>query len=142
MSGLLDVLVKSGAMGNVASMVAKNPQILAAAAELLSSKQGSIGGTGGLGGLVGAFSKGGLGDVMSSWVGTGANLPVDPSQLAGVLGNDTIGQFAKKAGLGTGDAGSVLASLLPGLVNQVTPQGQLPEANALEGILGSLLGGK
>jgi uncharacterized protein YidB (DUF937 family) len=126
----------------MASMVAKNPQILAAAAELLSTKQGSIGGTGGLGGLVSAFSKGGLGDVMSSWVGTGANLPIDPSKLAGVLGNDTISQFAKKAGLGAGDAGNVLASLLPGLVNQVTPQGQLPEANALEGILGSLLGGK
>ena len=142
MSGLLDVLIKSGAMGNVASMVAKNPQILAAAAELLSSKQGSIGGTGGLGGLVGAFSKGGLGDVMSSWVGTGANLPVDPSKLAGVLGNDAVSQFAQKAGLGAADAGSVLASLLPGLVNHVTPQGQLPEASALEGILGSLLGGK
>ena len=137
---LLDVLVKSGAMGNVASMVAKNPKILGAAAELLSSKAGTIGGTGGLGGLVSAFGKGGLGDVMSSWVGTGANLPVDASKLSGVLGGDTMAAFAKKAGLGAGDAGNVLASVLPGLVNQVTADGKVPEQGSLEGMLGSLLG--
>jgi uncharacterized protein YidB (DUF937 family) len=139
---LLDSLLKSGNLGAVAGMVAKNPQILSAAASLLSSKQGSIGGTGGLGGLLAGLQKGGLGNVGSSWVGTGQNMPIDASQLASVLGNDTIGQFAKMAGLGGGDAGSVLASVLPEMVNQLTPQGQVPDSNALEGMLGSLLGGR
>jgi uncharacterized protein YidB (DUF937 family) len=140
--GLLDALIQSGQLGNVANMVAKNPQILGAAAALLSSKAGTVGGTGGLGGLLAGLQKGGLGDVASSWVGTGQNLPIDPSALAGILGNDTLGQFAKQAGVDAGQAGSLLAGVLPGLVNQLTPQGQVPEANALEGILGSLLGGK
>jgi uncharacterized protein YidB (DUF937 family) len=30
--------------------------------------------------------------------------------------------------------------VLPELVNHLTPQGQVPQANALEGALGSLLG--
>ena len=30
--------------------------------------------------------------------------------------------------------------MLPELVNQMTPQGQVPQGNALDGMLGSLLG--
>ena len=87
-----------------------------------------------------AFQKGGLGDAMSSWVGGGPNKPVDPSALAGVLGNDTLSQFARHAGIDAGQTSSVLAGVLPGLINHLTPQGQVPEANSLEGTLGSLLG--
>jgi uncharacterized protein YidB (DUF937 family) len=140
--GLLDALISSGQLGNVASLVAKNPQILGAAASLLSAKPGTVGGAGGLGGLIGALTKGGHGDVASSWVGKGANLPIDPSALAGVLGNDTLSQFAQHAGIDASQASSMLAGVLPGLINHLTPQGQVPETNALEGILGSLLGGK
>jgi uncharacterized protein YidB (DUF937 family) len=140
--GLLDSLLKSGNLGKVAGVVAKNPQILEAAASLLSSKKGSIGGTGGLGGLIGAMQGKGMGDVAASWVGNGANRSIDVGQLAGLLGNDTIGEFAKAAGIGGAEAGNVLASVLPALVNEVTPQGQVPDSNALEGMLGSLLGGQ
>ena len=34
----------------------------------------------------------------------------------------------------------MLASVLPELINQMTPQGQVPQGNALDGVLGSLLG--
>ena len=34
----------------------------------------------------------------------------------------------------------MLASVLPELINQMTPQGQVPQGNALDGMLGSLLG--
>ena len=64
-----------------------------------------------------AFQKGGLGDAMSSWVGGGPNKPVDPSALAGVLGNDTLSQFARHAGIDAGQTSSVLAGVLPGLIN-------------------------
>ena len=87
-----------------------------------------------------SFNKGGLGDVMSSWIGGGPNKPVDAGALANVLGPDVLGQFARKAGIGHADASSVLASVLPELVNQMTPQGQVPHGNALDGVLGSLLG--
>ena len=77
---------------------------------------------------------------MSSWVGGGPNKPVDAGALANVLGPDILGQFAQKAGIGHGDASSVLASVLPELVNHMTPQGQVPQGNALDGLLGSLMG--
>jgi uncharacterized protein YidB (DUF937 family) len=77
---------------------------------------------------------------MSSWVGGGPNKPVDPGSLANALGPEILGQFARKAGVGSGEAPSILASILPELVNQLTPQGQVPQGNALDGALGSLLG--
>ncbi|MGH9392360.1 MAG: YidB family protein, partial [Vicinamibacteria bacterium] len=133
--GLLDDLIKgSGGLGAVASLAAKNPQILSAAVSLLSSKDSSVGGAAGLAGLMSAFQGKGLGDVMSSWVSTGANKSISPSQIASVLGNDTLSQFASKAGIGAGEASSVLSSLLPSLVNHVTPDGNVPKTNALDSV--------
>jgi uncharacterized protein YidB (DUF937 family) len=152
--GLLDEILKqaagggqagaggapAGGLGAIADLVMKNPQILSAALSMLNPKDPSVGGGGGLTDIIGAFNKGGLGDVMSSWVGGGPNKPVDPGALASVLGPDILGQFARKAGVGHGDASSVLATILPELVNQMTPQGQVPQGNALDGLLGSLMG--
>lgn len=131
----------SGGLGDVMSMVSKNPQILNALVGLLSTRDASIGGNGGLAGLVGAFQKQGLGDMISGWISTGPNPPISPSQLASVLGPDTIGQFAKKAGVPMQDAGSLLAGLLPAAVDHLTPDGTMPETNSLENALGSLLKG-
>jgi uncharacterized protein YidB (DUF937 family) len=152
--GLMDEILKQAAgagqagaagsqdagLGAIADLVMKNPQIVAAALSMLNPKDPSVGGGGGLGDIIGAFNKGGLGDVMSSWVGGGPNKPVDPGSLANVLGPDILGQFARKAGVGHAEAGSVLAQILPELVNQMTPQGQVPQGNALDGLLGSLMG--
>ena len=138
--GLLDELMKSGGFGAIANSVASNPQLLQAVLSLLSNRDGSLGGPGGLAALVSAFQSKGLGDVMASWVGGGPNQAIAPEQVESVLGPDLLGQFAQMAGINAGDAGSVLASVLPGLVNQVTPQGQVPEAGGLESMLGGLLG--
>jgi uncharacterized protein YidB (DUF937 family) len=136
----LEDLLKGGGLGQVASMVAQNPQLLNAAISLLNPKDASVGGTAGLGGLVSMFQQKGLGDIVNSWIGGGPNQPVNGAQVADALGNDTIGQFAQKAGINMGDAAGALAGLLPALVNQMTPQGQVPEGNGLESALGGLLG--
>ena len=88
----------AGALGSIAEMVMKNPQIIAAALSMLNPKDPSVGGGGGLADIIGAFNKGGLGDIMSSWVGGGPNKPVDPGALASVLGPDILGQFAQEGG--------------------------------------------
>jgi uncharacterized protein YidB (DUF937 family) len=145
--GLLDILKQlgggggqAGGLGALAEMIAKNPQIVAAAISMLNSKDTSVGGGGGLAEVVNAFNKGGLGDIMSSWIGGGPNKPVDPGALSSVLGPEVLGQFAQKAGIGHAEASSALASVLPELINHLTPQGQVPQGNALDGALGSLLG--
>ena len=145
--GLLDGMLKQamggrqggGALGGLMAMVAQNPQILAAVAGLLSSRDTTVGGSGGLGGLIGAFQKKGLGDMISSWISTGPNPPITATQLTDVLGGNTVGQFARKAGVPEAEAGSILAGLLPNVIDKLTPEGKLPDTDSLEGTLSSLL---
>lgn len=148
--GLLDGLMKqatgggsteAGGLGNLASMVASNPQIVAALAGLLSTRDASVGGNAGLGGLVSAFQSNGLGDLMSGWISSGPNPAVSASQLSQVLGQDTLGQFASKAGVPVSGAGSLLAGLLPAAVDQLTPDGTMPDTGSLEKSLASLISG-
>lgn len=93
---------------------------------------------GGLGGLIGKFEQAGLGNVISSWISTGQNLPISADQLHNVLGSDTIAQIARQLGLGQGDAAGQLAQMLPQVVDKLTPNGQAPSGGL--GDLGSLLG--
>lgn len=95
---------------------------------------------GGLSGLVDMFSKKGLGDQISSWVGTGQNLPVSADQMHHALGGDTIQQLAAKAGISPEQTSSGLAHLLPQLIDQLTPDGNVPASGALEQGLAALKG--
>jgi len=45
---------------------------------------------GGLDGLVTTFQQKGLGDVVSSWVSSGQNLPISADQISHVLGSDAV----------------------------------------------------
>ena len=138
--GMLDDLLGKQ-LGGLAETAMQNPQVISAIVSLLSSKDASVGGTGGLAGLVQAFQGKGMGDMMSSWISTGPNPPATADQLAGVLGADTLSQFAAKAGVSQGEAGGLLANLLPTVIDQLTPQGRVPESNDLESALGGLLSG-
>lgn len=132
-----------GGLGSIIGMLAQNPQILSTITGML----GNDGAQGGLGGLVGTLSKAGLGDAVGSWISNGQNMPVSGDQLGGALGGDVLAGLAKQMGVNTGDAGGILASVLPELINQLTPQGQAPagglgNAGDLMGMLGGLLNQK
>ena len=97
------------------------PEALVAA---LSSQDG------GLGSLVQKFESAGLGGVISSWVGTGANQPVAPDALGGILGSDLVQQISAKTGLPIAQLLPQIAQHLPGLVDGMTPNGQMPSGSA------------
>jgi uncharacterized protein YidB (DUF937 family) len=137
--GVLEDVMKQA--GDLASLAAKNPQALAAITSLLSSRDTSVGGSSGLNGVIAAFQRKGLGDLMASWISRGPNPPLSANQVTDVLGSDVLKQFAAKAGVPQSDAGGLLASLLPVVVDRLTPEGEVPETNALESALGSLLSG-
>lgn len=103
---------------------------------------GGMGGLGGLGGLIGALTQGGLGNVANSWVSRGQNLPISPDQITQILGGGAgdglLAQLAQQAGMSQGDAASGLSQILPDLVDKLTPDGQVPEQDSLEKMLGSL----
>jgi uncharacterized protein YidB (DUF937 family) len=111
-------------------------QILAG---LLSN--GGGGGAAGLAGLVQQFQQAGLGEQVSSWISTGQNLPINVDQLMQVFGQGNMQQMAASAGVNVQDFGHQLSQLLPQAVDQLTPNGQLPELGqdgGLEDALASL----
>lgn len=90
---------------------------------------------GGLGGLLQQFQKAGLGEQASSWVGPGANMPIDGDQLSAALGPGALGDIASQLGLSQGQASGALAGILPQLIDQLTPHGQVTEQhNSLDGL--------
>jgi len=84
---------------------------------------------GGLSGLIGKLQQGGLKEVVGSWVSTGENLPVSADQLSSVLGSETIGNLAGRMGLSQEQASGSLAEMLPKIIDQLTPDGQVPEGD-------------
>jgi uncharacterized protein YidB (DUF937 family) len=139
--GILDALMKNPEMiGNVAKFASENPEIAKAAMSLLSSGEGTVGGSGGLAGVVGALQSNGLGDAVASWLGSEDNKAVSPQKIESALGSDTLASFADKAGVSGSEASTLLAGMLPQLVDKLSPDGKLPDSGGLENMLGGLLG--
>lgn len=120
-------IVKTG-LGSLTGGSGNQAALLQAVTSLIGGQQG------GLGGLVKAFEQQGLGTVVSSWISTGANLPISPDQITKGLGADAVNQFATHAGIAPESAGSTLASMLPQLVDKLTPNGKLPDSPQLPGL--------
>jgi uncharacterized protein YidB (DUF937 family) len=149
--GLLDAVLGAvtnnaqgggGGLQDIIGMVTSNPQLMEAAASML----GNDGAQGGLGGLVSKFQEAGLGDVIGSWIGSGQNQSISADQISSVLGSDAIAGMAGKLGIDPSQVAGQLSSILPGLVDKLTPTGQAPagglgNAGDLMGMLGSLLKG-
>jgi uncharacterized protein YidB (DUF937 family) len=89
-------------------------------------------GTGGLGGLIDQFKSKGLSDAVSSWISTGENKPVSGEQIQYALGADTIQKIAQKLGITDSEAAKSLATLLPQVIDKLTPNGSVPEGSLLE----------
>lgn len=87
---------------------------------------GLLGGLGGLGGLLGKLTEAGQGDAVDSWVQPGQNKPIAPGSLNDALGSKTISDLARQAGISEQELLNQLSTVLPGVVDKLTPRGQLP----------------
>ena len=92
---------------------------------MLQAAESLIGKNGGVQGLVDQFEKIGLGGVARSWVGTGENLTISADQIQKTLGPDAIRVLAQKAGISPDELASKLSSILPGVVDKLTPSGKV-----------------
>jgi len=82
---------------------------------------------GGLSGMLGKMQQAGYGQQAQSWIGTGQNMPIDASVLSQIFGHGQLGQIAQQLGVSQEEASGGLAQMLPQVVDQMTPQGQVPD---------------
>ena len=87
---------------------------------------------GGLSGLVGKLKDSGLGDQVSSWIGTGENKSVDSNQLSSALGSEVVKNIAAKLGVSHEEAANSLAGALPEVVDKLTPNGKIESDDILQ----------
>jgi uncharacterized protein YidB (DUF937 family) len=93
---------------------------------------------GGLSGLLNQFRSAGLGAQADSWVSTGQNMPVSGDQVTNTLGQGNVQTMAQKMGLPPGAMAAALAALLPVVIDQLTPKGQVEQGGDLSSMLSSL----
>lgn len=130
-----------GGLGGGGTEAGQDPGAAVQGVQQLLSQEG------GVSGLIEKLRGGGLGPQVDSWVSTGPNEPVDPQQLGSALGPDTVSQLSGTTGISIQSLLPLLATVLPMLINQLTPNGKAPKPGEpdnqpdLGGLLGGLLGG-
>ena len=86
------------------------------------------------------FAAAGLGREASSWVSTGHNLPISAEQLGQVLGQGNLRTLGEQFNVSADSVSAGLASLLPALIDHLTPKGQIDSETPLTASLSALRG--
>lgn len=85
------------------------------------------GGAQGLSSLTEQLRGAGLGSQVDSWISDRPNMDVRPEELARAIPPDALDDIETHTGLARDEVLSELSRGLPGMVNQLTPRGRLPE---------------
>lgn len=95
---------------------------------------------GGLNGLIARFHEQGAGEVIQSWISSGPNQAVTPDTVQNVVGSGALNELASKVGVSPEQASTLLAQVLPHVVDHATPNGEVPQTGQIDvaGVLGSL----
>ena len=119
-------------------------QISAALQELLAPKQGAMPGgqaaaptspaqqsSSGLDVLLRQFQQNGFGEVINSWIGPGQNQPISPTELRQAMGQNTVSNLSQQTGSPQDELLALLSKYLPGVIDKLTPNGQVPSQTDL-----------
>lgn len=109
----------------------------------LDNIQSLFGGKG-LQGIISQLTSAGLGQHVQSWVGTGENQKVSGQQLQQAMDPAALQQMSRQTGMPADQISDHVAQALPHLVDQATPDGEVPSrdplsqgVSALKGMSGS-----
>jgi uncharacterized protein YidB (DUF937 family) len=113
------------------------------AGNLLSSLLGLITdqSQGGFAGFLDRFRQVGLGNAADSWVDKGANTTLSNEQVESALGSQTTAEMARQAGIDVETTRSALGSMIPSVVDSLTPDGVVPTEDDLLSKIGGFLSG-
>lgn len=144
--------VLSNVLGGSANSTSRGSVIADVLGSLLKTQ-------GGMEGIFNQLQKGGLEDLLNSWISTGQNKPMNANQVNDVFGDETISSVAQQAGVEKAQAQDILSQALPQIIDMLTPNGReggvQPEVFGqraqqarqqgdfgLDELLGGLLGGQ
>ncbi|HYE39723.1 MAG TPA: YidB family protein, partial [Ramlibacter sp.] len=82
---------------------------------------------GGMGAVLDRFRQKGYGGQMQSWVAPGDNQPIDEQAVEQVVGHDDLQQMAQRLGVPEHEVRQAFAEVMPEMVDQLTPEGRLPQ---------------
>ncbi|HYF36244.1 MAG TPA: YidB family protein, partial [Prosthecobacter sp.] len=98
---------------------------------------------GGLAGMSDRFSAAGLQDIFASWVSSGENRPIHPTDLQNIMGSDALQALAARVGFSADTILPLMAQFLPQVVDRLTPngriEGSLPTPDQLQSIFGDVM---
>lgn len=80
---------------------------------------------GGVQGVLDKLQQSGLGGQVSSWLGKGPNEPISPQDVTNALGHGPVADVAAKLGIPPEQLSQVMAQVLPGLVDRLSPNGHV-----------------
>ena len=81
---------------------------------------------GGVGAVLKRLQQQGNGSQARSWMEPGVNQPLDEKAVETLVGQDDIGQMAERLGVPREQVAQAFAEIMPELVDQLTPEGQVP----------------
>ena len=81
---------------------------------------------GGIGGVLQRFQQKGYSQQAASWVSTGPNDDLAPEAVNDVVGMDELSRLSQQLGVSNEEVSSGMAQILPEVVNQLTPEGDVP----------------
>ena len=82
---------------------------------------------GGIGDIIDRFRNAGSGSAADSWIGHGPNEPIGPEHVERAIDPETLDALAAQTGLDRDEILKRLAVNLPEAVNDMTPEGRLPD---------------
>ena len=82
---------------------------------------------GGIGAVLDRFRQQGYAGQTQSWMDRGDNQPLDEQAVEQVVGHGELQQMAQRLGVPEHDVAEAFAEIMPEMVDQLTPDGQLPQ---------------
>jgi uncharacterized protein YidB (DUF937 family) len=95
----------------------------------------------GFAGFLDRFRQVGLGHVVESWIGRGANTMLSSEQVESALGTEITTEMARQAGIDAETTRAALGIMIAGVVDMLTPNGFVPTENDLLSRIGGFLSG-
>jgi len=93
----------------------------------------------GLQGIVASLRSNGMGKQVQSWIANGKNLPITGADVKRVVDPSMLSKTAQQQDMTADELADYVARALPQLVDQATPNGQVPKqggnVDALVGML-------